>query len=182
MLGLVLTSTAEGHTLPKHPDHFPSHMLIKIHHQRDMVHYYQGKMGNPLTRYRYWAERRCGNLSCRYQILRIWNRRHHHWKYLWEHIGTAATTSGYYDPKYAGLRCIHTHEGAWNAYNPAGPYYGGLQMDSAFMSSWGSDMLSKYGGRDARYWSPLDQLIVGYRAVVSIGYGPWPNTRLMCGI
>ena len=52
-----------------------------------------------------------------------------------------------------GLMCIHSHEGAWNAYNPAG-YYGGLQMDWSFMRTYGWDMLRKYHWRDARYWSP----------------------------
>src|SRR5206468_4246874 len=33
------------------------------------------------------------------------------------------------------LLCIHSYEGAWNAYNPAG-FYGGLQMDSTFMQTY----------------------------------------------
>ena len=36
-------------------------------------------------------------------------------------------------PVYQVLGCIHQHEGAWNAYNGAGPYYGGLQMSPTFM-------------------------------------------------
>lgn len=80
------------------------------------------------------------------------------------------------------LLCIHSHEGAWNAYNPAGPYYGGLQMDSPFMWAYGADKLAKYGGRDARYWTARDQLAVGFRAVRARGFTPWPNTARACGL
>lgn len=76
--------------------------------------------------------------------------------------------------------CIHNHEGAWN--DSGDPYWGGLQMDRSFMSSYGSDMIRKYGGY-ANVWSPRDQMIVAERAYYSgRGFGPWPNTRRMCGI
>lgn len=80
------------------------------------------------------------------------------------------------------LLCIHHYEGAWDAYNPAGPYYGGFQMDAGFMASWGADKLRKYGGADARYWSPRDQLAVASRAARHIGFGSWPSTAAMCGL
>lgn len=101
----------------------------------------------------------------------------------WVHVHkrTVERLKNYHPSNYTGLLCIHRYEGAWNAYNPAG-YYGGLQMDWSFMRHWGNDMLAKHGGRDARYWTPLEQLIVGERAVQHIGYSPWPNTRLMCGL
>jgi hypothetical protein len=80
------------------------------------------------------------------------------------------------------LRCIHHYEGAWNAYNAAGPYYGGFQMDAGFMARWGADKLHKYGGHDARYWSARDQMAVASRAARHIGFGSWPNTAAMCGV
>jgi hypothetical protein len=83
--------------------------------------------------------------------------------------------------RFPNLMCIHHHEGSWSAYNPAG-YYGGFQMDFSFMRHWGADKLRKYHGRDARYWSPADQLAVASRAVAHIGYSPWPNTGAMCGL
>lgn len=86
------------------------------------------------------------------------------------------------EPYYSNLMCIHQGEGSMVSLNPAGPYYGGWQMDAAFMQHWGADMLAKYGGRDARYWSPHDQLIVAYRAAWKIGYGPWPQTAAACGL
>jgi hypothetical protein len=79
------------------------------------------------------------------------------------------------------LMCIHSHEGAWNSYNPAG-YYGGLQMDWSFMRSYGWDMLRKYHWRDARYWSPADQLAVASRAVAHRGYTPWYSSAAACGL
>ena len=83
--------------------------------------------------------------------------------------------------RFPNLMCIHHYEGSWSAYNPAG-YYGGFQMDASFMQHWGADKLHKYHGRDARYWSPADQLAVASRAVAHIGYSPWPNTGAMCGL
>lgn len=80
------------------------------------------------------------------------------------------------------LLCIHHYEGAWNAYNASGPYYGGFQMDAGFMEQWGADKLAKYGGADARYWSARDQMAVASRAARHIGFGAWPNTAAMCGL
>lgn len=77
--------------------------------------------------------------------------------------------------------CIHSHEGAWNA-NTGNGYYGGMQMDYSFQSTYGSDMLRKYGGM-AHLWSPSDQLLVSWRAYKSgRGFYPWPNTARMCGL
>jgi len=153
-------------------------MLRKIHHNRDATWHFQRLMGVPLTPYHKWAENRCGNKQCRYQVLLIWRRHHRHAHHRYKRVGSAPS---YYDARYAGLRCIHGGEGSWDAYNPAG-YYGGLQMDWSFMRHWGADMLARHGGKDARYWTPLEQLIVGYRAVQHIGYSPWPNTRIPCGV
>jgi len=83
--------------------------------------------------------------------------------------------------RFPALMCIHRHEGSWVAYSPAG-YYGGFQMSATFMRHWGADKLAKYRGRDARFWSPRDQLAVASRAVAHLGYSPWPNTALACGL
>jgi hypothetical protein len=80
--------------------------------------------------------------------------------------------------------CIHGHEAAWN--DARDPYWGGLQMDRGFIATYGGDMVRKYGGRLADAWSPRDQMVVAWRAVVGYhgvrarGYGPWPNTRHGC--
>lgn len=77
--------------------------------------------------------------------------------------------------------CIHNGEGAWNA-NTGNGYYGGLQMDAGFQSTYGSDMIRKYGGY-AHLWSPSDQMLVAERAHRSgRGFYPWPNTARECGL
>ncbi len=80
----------------------------------------------------------------------------------------------------AGLLCIHTHEGAWDA-NTGNGYYGGLQMDYSFMRAYGGEFLTSLGTADR--WPPHIQVAVAMRAYYSgRGFGPWPNTRRMCGI
>lgn len=77
--------------------------------------------------------------------------------------------------------CIHGHEAAWNADTGNG-YHGGLQMDWSFMKAYGRDMLAKYHGRGAEVWTPAEQIIVADRAHETRGFGPWPNTRIPCGV
>jgi hypothetical protein len=77
------------------------------------------------------------------------------------------------------LLCIHRYEGAWN--DPNAPYWGGLQMDVSFMQAYNPSAYARWGTADN--WPVVEQLEAGYRAVVSgRGFGPWPNTRLMCGV
>lgn len=81
---------------------------------------------------------------------------------------------------YSGWLCIHRYEGSWT--DSGDPYWGGLQMDRGFMSTYGSDMIARYGGY-ANVWPPLAQMIVAERAFASgRGYGPWPNTARACGL
>jgi hypothetical protein len=78
-----------------------------------------------------------------------------------------------------GMLCIHTHEGAWN--DPNAPYWGGMQMDMDFMRAYGGEFLTSMGTADN--WPPFVQVAVAMRAYYSgRGFGPWPNTRRMCGI
>jgi hypothetical protein len=86
--------------------------------------------------------------------------------------------------------CIHSHEGAWNA-NTSNGYFGGLQMDRAFMAAYGADLVRRYGGRivagrawggEAHLWKPLEQIWVAERAWKVRGFGPWPNTARACGL
>ena len=80
---------------------------------------------------------------------------------------------------YAALLCIHRYEGAWNDDTGNG-YYGGLQMSPGFMEAYGSEFVRRYGV--ASNWPPAVQLEVAYRAVESVGYSPWPSTRVACGV
>jgi hypothetical protein len=54
-------------------------------------------------------------------------------------------------------------------------------MDREFMSTYGADMIRKYGGW-ANLWSPRDQMVVAERAYAGRGFHPWPNTARMCGL
>lgn len=83
-------------------------------------------------------------------------------------------------PTFRAFVCIHQHEGRWN--DPGDPYWGGLQMDQSFMLGYGRDMIARHGGRWADAWTPAEQILVATRAWLTRGYGPWPNTRIPCGV
>lgn len=79
----------------------------------------------------------------------------------------------------AGLLCIHGHEGSWS--DPGAPYWGGLQMDRGFMTTYGGAFYRALGTAD--HWPASVQLAVGAEAYYSgRGFGPWPTSRRMCGI
>ena len=83
-------------------------------------------------------------------------------------------------PHYTAWLCIHAGEGSWTA-NTGNGYYGGLQMDWGFMSSYGGELLRTKGTAD--HWTPLEQMWVAERAYASgRGFSPWPNTSRMCGL
>jgi hypothetical protein len=128
----------------------------------------------------YKYERAMGQHPHPHPGLSLWRRTfdgRRHFRDLWRHRARDAVHA--FRVKTAGLRCIHHWEGPWNA-NTGNGYYGGLQMDVAFQSSWGHYILNHEG--TANRWAPFDQIRVALKAVRSIGYGPWPNTRKMCGI
>jgi hypothetical protein len=75
--------------------------------------------------------------------------------------------------------CIHRYEGSWT--DRGGPYYGGLQMDIAFMRLYGGKLLRTKGTADR--WTPLEQMWVAEKAFKSgRGFYPWPNTARYCGL
>jgi len=80
--------------------------------------------------------------------------------------------------------CIHRYERdprqGW-ATNTGNGFYGGLQMNWAFMRTYGAKYLRMYGTADK--WPPLVQMAVAQRAKDSgRGYYPWPNTARYCGL
>jgi hypothetical protein len=99
---------------------------------------------------------------------------------VWRHRAVATRVRFLRGPahKRAWL-CIHRYEGAWT--DGGSPYYGGLQMDFGFQSSYGSALLSTKGTAD--HWSPLEQMWVAERAYrAGRGFYPWPNTARYCGL
>jgi hypothetical protein len=78
-----------------------------------------------------------------------------------------------------GLLCIHRYEGSWR--DPNDPYWGGLQMDRGFQSTYAPAMVRRYG--TANRWPVDAQLAAGVLAYYDArGFGPWPNTSRMCGL
>jgi hypothetical protein len=77
--------------------------------------------------------------------------------------------------------CIHSYEaGAWNA-NTGNGYFGGLQMDRSFMSSYGADYLRAWGTADR--WPPALQIATAIRAYLDgRGFYPWPTSARLCGL
>jgi hypothetical protein len=75
--------------------------------------------------------------------------------------------------------CIHRFEGAWTS-NTGNGYYGGLQMDRRFMSTYGGDFVGRWGTADN--WPVWAQLEAAARAYSGRGFTPWPNTARACGL
>ncbi len=98
---------------------------------------------------------------------------------LWKRRATVAKRRAHRPPHRREWLCIHSYEGAWDLVD--GPYYGGLQMDTAFQQAWGPELLASKGTAD--HWTPLEQMWVAEHAFASgLGFTPWPNTARMCGL
>jgi len=89
-----------------------------------------------------------------------------------------ASIPRYAPPHLAAWLCIHRYEGSWT--DGGAPYYGGLQMDWSFMSTYGSRLLRTKG--TANHWTPHEQMWVAERAWRTRGFWPWPNTARYCGL
>ncbi len=75
--------------------------------------------------------------------------------------------------------CIHGFEGSWT--DSGAPFYGGLQMDSSFMATYGGWALKAFGTAD--HWPISVQIATAIRAKVSgRGFYPWPKTARVCGL
>jgi hypothetical protein len=78
-----------------------------------------------------------------------------------------------------GFLCIHRFEASWT--DPNAPYFGGLQMDSSFMDSYGHNFYKAWGTAD--HWPAFVQITVALNAHLSgRGFHPWPNTARYCGL
>jgi hypothetical protein len=98
---------------------------------------------------------------------------------FWRHQARFVTRLASHPPHKQGWLCIHRYEGRWS--DDSDPYWGGLQMDRGFMSTYAPRVLLRRGW--ANRWTPLQQMWVAERAHRSgRGYWPWPNTARFCGL
>lgn len=81
-------------------------------------------------------------------------------------------------PHFSQFMCIHHYEGSWT--DTGAPYYGGLQMDTGFQTSYAPQRLRAKGTADQ--WSPLEQIWTAEQAFKSRGFWPWPNTARYCNL
>lgn len=128
---------------------------------------WQRLMGVPRTpnRKRYLRIR---DRSYRLHVMRQWRRR-----------AVRARRRAHNPPNEAAWRCLQRHEGSWRDAND--PYWGGLQMDKAFMRTYAPRHLLRRGW--ANSWTTIEQMWVAERALrAGRGFYPWPNTGRMCGL
>ena len=82
-------------------------------------------------------------------------------------------------PHKGAWLCIHRYEAGWT--DSGDPYWGGLQMDRGFMSTYAPRMLLRRGWADR--WTAIEQMWVAERALRrGRGFYPWPNTARVCGV
>lgn len=79
---------------------------------------------------------------------------------------------------YDEAMCVHGGEGAWDAIDPSGTYFGGMQFD---IGTWLSNGGGQFASR-ADWASPVEQLIIAFHTWQARGWSPWPNTAAACGL
>jgi hypothetical protein len=98
---------------------------------------------------------------------------------FWQRHARYASRLAAHPPHKSGWLCIHRYEGTWA--DSGDPYWGGLQMDRGFMSTYAPRVLLRRGL--ANRWTPLEQMWVAERAHHSgRGFYPWSNTARHCGL
>jgi hypothetical protein len=118
--------------------------------------------------------RRDENLALWRSRLEAVRAREGKWWSPWAYYGIPASIR-------SAFLCIHGGEGAWNS-NTGNGYYGGLQMDYSFMTSYGLRAIRRWNGY-AHRWPPRVQIIVADIARRSgRGFYPWPTTARNCGL
>jgi hypothetical protein len=141
-------------------------VLTGIAARRDETWRWQRLMYRPRTPFSGTAQP-VGGLAYKRWVLDLWRRR-----------AVAARRQALNPPHRRQWLCIHRYEGSWD--DPRAPYYGGLQMDREFQSTYGPDLLRRKGTAD--HWTPLEQMWVAERAYRTRGFWPWPNTARYCGL
>ena len=168
IIGVCLLSCAFGAQLASANPQPDSWILEDIAQYRGKTWHYQALMGVTLTP----ASRGVAKDPSR--IYKLWVRD------LWRSRAVRAKQRFAAGPAHRQQwLCIHSYEGSWR--DRGAPYYGGLQMDMAFMRLYGASLLRRKGTADN--WTPLEQMWVAERAYRSgRGFYPWPNTARACGL
>jgi hypothetical protein len=96
----------------------------------------------------------------------------------WAQREHSAWRLAHHPPALGTWNCIHHYEGSWTDHGA--PYWGGLQMDYSFQSTYGGWLLRHKGTADN--WTPLEQVWTAVRAWRVRGFSPWPNTARDCGV
>ena len=73
---------------------------------------------------------------------------------------------------------MHHYEGAWT--DMGSPYWGGLQFNASFESTYNPWARAYYG--HAGRWPIHAQLHAAWRAWRVRGWTPWPQTAAWCGL
>jgi hypothetical protein len=142
-------------------------VVRKIKRYQKATWRWQRLMGIPRTpnRKRYLRIRA---LEYRMHVLRQWRRR-----------AIRAKRRAHNPPHEREWRCLQRFEGPWR--DAWDPYWGGLQMDKAFMRRYAPRHLLRRGW--ANRWTPLEQMWVAERALrAGRGFYPWPSTGRACGL
>ncbi len=152
-------------------------LIVGIADQRQATWYWQDKSGTARWPTRY-LERRA-SVPYLHQLAKLWKHRKSVAVKLALRQARVIASSD-----MGAWMCIHSHEGSWT--DSGAPYYGGLQMDYGFQSTYGSEYLARFGTAD--HWPVAVQIEVarrardGYHGYGARGYGPWPNTARACGL
>jgi hypothetical protein len=85
-------------------------------------------------------------------------------------------------PRWGAWQCIARYESMKDWRATGGTYWGGLQMDTTFMHTYGADMIRRHHGGLANTWTSVEQIVVANRAWQTRGFQPWPVTSRICGL
>jgi hypothetical protein len=141
-------------------------LLDRINQHRDETWHWQHVMQRPRTGYSGSAAK-ARSLAYRQWVVQLWFRR-----------ALTAKRQALNPPHKRQWLCIHRYEGSWTDADE--PYYGGLQMDREFQTTYGAGLLRAKGTAD--HWTPLEQMWVAEHAYKTRGFWPWPNTARYCGL
>lgn len=175
-----VTSTAQAHSTHVSVVKSCPGIVKGVYYYRGVTRKYERKLGRTPSKSDFNASK---IHSCKYAlwVAHMWSDRAAHRKhdfndYL-KKLREQRQSEGALTSDWA---CIHHYEGAWNA-NTGNGYYGGLQMDMGFQSTYGPEFLARWGTADN--WPVWAQVTAANRAKNSgRGYGPWPNTARACGL